>query len=64
MFSPALLSYYVLSLGLFMRLWRLSMNHSLWLDESSLALNILSLNFFQLTEPLIRACELATGPGA
>jgi Dolichyl-phosphate-mannose-protein mannosyltransferase len=27
-------------------------NHSLWLDESSLALNILSRNFFELTEPL------------
>jgi hypothetical protein len=52
MFSPTLLSYYVLSLGVFVRLWQLSMNRSLWLDESSLALNILSRNFFELTEPL------------
>jgi hypothetical protein len=52
LFSPIPLLYCVLSLGLLMRVWRLLMNYSLWLDESSLALNVLSRNFSELTEPL------------
>lgn len=47
-----LLTYLVLLLGFFLLCWRLSLNHSLWLDEASLALELLSRDFLKLSQPL------------
>src|SRR5947208_22979 len=44
--------YLVVVIGLALRLWLLLMNHSLWLDESSLALSILAGSFVELLFPL------------
>jgi uncharacterized membrane protein len=50
--SAAFLIYCIIFLGIFLRLWRLLLDYSLWLDEALLALNILGRYFWELTEPL------------
>jgi hypothetical protein len=44
--------YLVIFIGIFLAVYQFILNRSLWLDEASLALNIINRNFTGLTKPL------------
>lgn len=43
---------FILAVGIFLRIWQCAANRSLWLDEASLALNIIRRSFTALIHPL------------
>src|SRR5207249_2485248 len=49
---PVQLISFVIFVGILLRLRLLLINNSLWLDEASLTLSVLSRNFLELTEPV------------
>ena len=44
--------YLIIFIGAFLAIYQFIFNRSLWLDEASLALNIISKDFIGLTKPL------------
>jgi hypothetical protein len=43
---------FILAMGIFLRMWQYAANRSLWLDEASLALNLINRSFIGLLQPL------------
>lgn len=51
-FILTVLLYLIIFIGAFLAIYQFIFNRSLWLDEASLALNIINKSFIELTEPL------------
>ena len=45
-------SFFIIFVGIFLRVWQYAVNRSLWFDEALLALNIVNRTFIGLTQPL------------